>query len=401
MEEHEAKMSENEMRIAQLTAEKNSLEETHPLSAKLLSDEIDRLHSGTDNFNFIELHHTKTKVEYRVKIPVKEFPQVNFVGKILGQGGENVKRLQEATGVRIAVLGRGSMKDKAKAEALRQQGGKYSHLNHDLHVWFEAVGHPIDCYQRIAHAFQLVHPFLVPDPNELQMMQQQNGGMMRGGRGGQQRGRGMRGGVRGGPMMGRGGPRGGSSGMGGGMGGGMGRGASMLGGDFGGGLESGMGFGASRPPLRGGAARGGRGQMPRGGAPPRGGSAMSRGGAPAMRGRGGSSVPTMVPPPAAQQSYQQEQYDYDTSAAGYGGGYGEEVSASFEDPAAGAGYGTAAADVNDPYQYDAYGATDESAAYSSGYEANWGGDGSGTAAGYGKAQPPSRGGLTNYRTRPY
>jgi len=39
---------------------------------------------------------------------------VNFVGKILGQGGENVKRLQEMAGCRIAVLGRGSMKDKNK-----------------------------------------------------------------------------------------------------------------------------------------------------------------------------------------------------------------------------------------------------------------------------------------------
>jgi KH domain len=43
---------------------------------------------------------------------------LNFVGKILGQGGENVKRLQETTGVRIAVLGAGSMKDKKKVENL-------------------------------------------------------------------------------------------------------------------------------------------------------------------------------------------------------------------------------------------------------------------------------------------
>lgn len=45
---------------------------------------------------------------------VADVLQVNFVGKILGQGGENVKRLQEMTGCRIAVLGRGSMKDKNK-----------------------------------------------------------------------------------------------------------------------------------------------------------------------------------------------------------------------------------------------------------------------------------------------
>ena len=47
-------------------------------------------------------------------------------------------------------------------EELRQQGGKYAHLNHDLHVWVEAVGHPMECYQKVFHAFRLIHPFLVP-----------------------------------------------------------------------------------------------------------------------------------------------------------------------------------------------------------------------------------------------
>jgi len=44
---------------------------------KLVASEIVRIQSGgQDNFTFIELHQPKTKVEYRVKIPVKEFPQV-------------------------------------------------------------------------------------------------------------------------------------------------------------------------------------------------------------------------------------------------------------------------------------------------------------------------------------
>jgi len=47
-------------------------------------------------------------------------------------------------------------------EELRQQGGKYAHLNHDLHVWIEAVGHPLECYQRAFQAFRLIHPFLLP-----------------------------------------------------------------------------------------------------------------------------------------------------------------------------------------------------------------------------------------------
>jgi hypothetical protein len=33
--------------------------------------------------------------------------------------------------------------------------------------------------------------------------------------------------------------------------------------------------------------------------------------------------------------------------------------------------------------------------------AGWGGDGMADAAGYGKAAPPTRGALSNYRSRPY
>lgn len=41
-------------------------------------------------------------------------PQVNFVGKLLGPQGSTIKRLQEETGAKISVLGKGSMRDKTK-----------------------------------------------------------------------------------------------------------------------------------------------------------------------------------------------------------------------------------------------------------------------------------------------
>lgn len=40
--------------------------------------------------------------------------QVNFVGKILGEKGANLQQLQQMTDCRIAILGRGSMRDKAR-----------------------------------------------------------------------------------------------------------------------------------------------------------------------------------------------------------------------------------------------------------------------------------------------
>ena len=50
-------------------------------------------------------------------------PQFNFVGKLLGPKGNSLKRLQEETLTKMAVLGKGSMRDKAREEAV-----SYTHL---------------------------------------------------------------------------------------------------------------------------------------------------------------------------------------------------------------------------------------------------------------------------------
>lgn len=40
--------------------------------------------------------------------------QFNFVGKLLGPRGNSMKRLQEETGAKMSILGKGSMRDKDK-----------------------------------------------------------------------------------------------------------------------------------------------------------------------------------------------------------------------------------------------------------------------------------------------
>lgn len=42
------------------------------------------------------------------------FLQFNFVGKLLGPKGNSLKRLQEDTITKMAILGRGSMRDRNK-----------------------------------------------------------------------------------------------------------------------------------------------------------------------------------------------------------------------------------------------------------------------------------------------
>ena len=47
-------------------------------------------------------------------------------------------------------------------EQLRREGGKYVHLNEDLHVHIETFTDPIDAYYRLSHALYELRRHLVP-----------------------------------------------------------------------------------------------------------------------------------------------------------------------------------------------------------------------------------------------
>ncbi|PSN34072.1 hypothetical protein C0J52_24574, partial [Blattella germanica] len=91
----------------------------------------------------------------------------NFVGKLLGPKGNSLKRLQEDTMTKMAILGRGSMRDKHKEEELRASSDpKFAHFNDDLHVEITAFAPPAEAHARIAYALAEVRKFLVPDYND-------------------------------------------------------------------------------------------------------------------------------------------------------------------------------------------------------------------------------------------
>ncbi|XP_063237889.1 KH domain-containing, RNA-binding, signal transduction-associated protein 2 [Bacillus rossius redtenbacheri] len=107
------------------------------------------------------------KVTVRVVVPVRDHPKFNFVGKLLGPKGNSLKRLQEDTMTKMAILGKGSMRDKHKEEELRSSGDpKFSHLSDDLHVEITAFAPPAEAHARIAYALAEVRRFLVPDYND-------------------------------------------------------------------------------------------------------------------------------------------------------------------------------------------------------------------------------------------
>uniref|UniRef100_UPI001EAF18D6 KH domain-containing, RNA-binding, signal transduction-associated protein 1-like n=1 Tax=Oncorhynchus gorbuscha TaxID=8017 RepID=UPI001EAF18D6 len=105
--------------LPELLAEKDSMDVSFTHAMKLLSTEIERIQKGEPKKDggdaYLDLFTVKNiKLKERVLIPVKQYPRFNFVGKILGPQGNTIKRLQEETGAKISVLGKGSMRDKAK-----------------------------------------------------------------------------------------------------------------------------------------------------------------------------------------------------------------------------------------------------------------------------------------------
>ncbi|XP_058825287.1 RNA-binding protein asd-2 isoform X2 [Topomyia yanbarensis] len=104
------------------------------------------------------------KIAVRVQVPVRDHPKFNFVGKLLGPKGNSLKRLQEETMCKMAVLGKGSMRDRKKEEELRHSGDpRYAHLAEDLHVEISTYTAPAEAHARIAYALAEVRRFLVPD----------------------------------------------------------------------------------------------------------------------------------------------------------------------------------------------------------------------------------------------
>ncbi|XP_038592783.1 KH domain-containing, RNA-binding, signal transduction-associated protein 2 [Micropterus salmoides] len=159
--------------LPELVAEKNSLDPSFVHAVRLLAEEIekydgDELRKDGDMKKYLDIISNKNiKLSERVLIPIQQYPKFNFVGKLLGPRGNSMKRLQEETGVKMSILGKGSMRDKGKEEELRNSGeAKYAHLNNDLHVLIEVFAPPGEAYSRMSHALEEIKKFLVPDYND-------------------------------------------------------------------------------------------------------------------------------------------------------------------------------------------------------------------------------------------
>ncbi|KAL8462059.1 hypothetical protein ACS0TY_032415 [Phlomoides rotata] len=97
----------------------------------------------------------------RVDIPVEQFPNYNFVGRLLGPRGNSLKRVEATTDCRVLIRGRGSIKDPVREEMMRGKPG-YEHLNEPLHILVEAEL-PVEIIDaRLMQAKEILEDLLMP-----------------------------------------------------------------------------------------------------------------------------------------------------------------------------------------------------------------------------------------------
>ncbi|XP_056623693.1 protein quaking-A isoform X2 [Triplophysa dalaica] len=100
-------------------------------------------------------------LQEKLFVPVKEYPDYNFVGRILGPRGLTAKQLEAETGCKIMVRGRSSMRDRKKEE---QNRGKpnWEHLNEELHVLITVEDTQTRAEVKMRRAVKEVEKLLVP-----------------------------------------------------------------------------------------------------------------------------------------------------------------------------------------------------------------------------------------------
>ncbi|VDN07408.1 unnamed protein product [Thelazia callipaeda] len=102
-------------------------------------------------------------IQEKVYVPRKEHPDYNFVGRILGPRGMTAKQLEQETGCKIMVRGRGSMRDRRKEEMNRGKPN-WEHLDDELHVLVQCEDTPNRAYKKLKAAVDEIKKLLIPSP---------------------------------------------------------------------------------------------------------------------------------------------------------------------------------------------------------------------------------------------
>ncbi|BFZ55864.1 hypothetical protein PYCC9005_002905 [Savitreella phatthalungensis] len=89
------------------------------------------------------------KTQDKIYVPVNDYPEVNFIGLLIGPRGNTLKTMEQKSGAKIAIRGKGSVKEgKGRADLPR---GANENLDDDLHCVVQA-----DTEEKVNHAIKLI-----------------------------------------------------------------------------------------------------------------------------------------------------------------------------------------------------------------------------------------------------
>jgi len=115
-------------------------EERHKLIEKAMKI-IPSYHPPSD-------YRRPTKTQEKVYVPVNDYPEINFIGLLIGPRGNTLKNMETKSLAKIAIRGKGSVKEgKGKSDAAHA-----SNQDEDLHCLIMA-----DTEEKIAKAKELIH----------------------------------------------------------------------------------------------------------------------------------------------------------------------------------------------------------------------------------------------------
>jgi len=165
-------------------------ENSFPTLKSIGENELFRLRGGiADSLDIIE--NRRVKVRSKVNIPTEQYPHINFVGKLLGPGGQTLRQIQDETRTKMAILGTGSLRDENKEKELLSSGDpKYQHLKQPLHLQIDCLAPPAEAYYNISHALAQVRRVMLPENSANPPPPWAAGQQAGGGRGSPVRGRG-------------------------------------------------------------------------------------------------------------------------------------------------------------------------------------------------------------------
>ncbi|KAI9883154.1 MAG: Histone acetyltransferase [Watsoniomyces obsoletus] len=89
-----------------------------------------------------------TKTQEKVYVPVNDYPEINFIGLLIGPRGNTLKTMEKDSGAKIAIRGKGSVKEgKGRSDAAHT-----SNQEEDLHCLIMA-----DTEEKVNKAKKLIH----------------------------------------------------------------------------------------------------------------------------------------------------------------------------------------------------------------------------------------------------